>query len=66
MPTSTDPVRTLLAAAGVNPPDDEVDQLTRSYAIMRPQADALYLAELEPVAPAIDFDPRSATRGSAS
>ncbi|HEY7045517.1 MAG TPA: hypothetical protein VH419_17735 [Nocardioidaceae bacterium] len=35
-------VRTLLEAAGISPPDDEVEELAESYARLRAMVDALY------------------------
>ena len=39
-------VATLLATAGLNVPDDEIDRLTRLYPRLRRQIDALYDVDL--------------------
>ncbi|MFV0309939.1 MAG: hypothetical protein ACK5OX_19595 [Desertimonas sp.] len=55
--TSAAIVRALLDAAHLAVSDDEFDRFVAVYPIMRAQADALYLPELEPEAPSLHFDP---------
>lgn len=55
--TTENTVRTLLDAANITVPDDEIAALIQSYPVLRAQADGLYLPELEFVDPAVDFDP---------
>jgi hypothetical protein len=50
-------VRSLLDAAQLTVSDDEFERFVAVYPIMRAQADALYLPELEPEAPSLHFDP---------
>ena len=50
-------VRSLLDAAELTVSDDEFERFVAVYPIMRAQADALYLPELEPEAPSLHFDP---------
>ena len=50
-------VRALLDAAELTVSDDEFERFVAVYPIMRAQADALYLPELEPEAPSLHFDP---------
>jgi len=50
-------VRALLDAAQLTVSDAEFDRFVAVYPIMRAQADALYLPELEPEAPSLHFDP---------
>ena len=38
-------VRALLAAAGIAPPDDEIEAMIRAYAGLRAAADSLYREE---------------------
>jgi hypothetical protein len=54
---STTIVRSLLDAAQLTVSDDEFLRFAQVYPIMRAQADALYMVELEPEAPALHFDP---------
>jgi hypothetical protein len=54
---STTIVKALLDAAQLNVSDDEFLRFARVYPVMRAQADALYLPELEPEAPCLHFDP---------
>lgn len=50
-------VRSLLDAAQLTVSEDEFERFVAVYPIMRAQADALYLPELEPEAPSLHFDP---------
>jgi hypothetical protein len=50
-------VRALLDAAQLTVSDDEFERFVTVYPIMRAQADAMYLPELEPEAPCLHFDP---------
>ncbi len=50
-------VLSLLDAAQLTVSDDEFERFVAVYPIMRAQADALYLPELEPEAPSLHFDP---------
>jgi hypothetical protein len=45
-------VRRLLAALGIEPPDDEVDEMIKSYPALRASADALYSPEVSRFVPA--------------
>ena len=45
-------VRRLLAAIGIEPPDDEVDEMIKSYPALRAAADALYSPEASRFVPA--------------
>jgi hypothetical protein len=45
-------VRALLAAAGIAPPDDEVDAMIQMYPALRASADALYTPEASRFLPA--------------
>ena len=45
-------VRRLLAAVGIDPPDDEVDEMVKSYPGLRAAADSLYTTEAERFVPA--------------
>ncbi len=45
-------VRALLAAAGINPPDDEVEAMIQSYPRLRATADSLYTEEAARYLPA--------------
>ena len=45
-------VRALLAAAGVSPPDDEVEAMIQMYPALRGAADALYTEEASRFLPA--------------
>ncbi len=45
-------VRALLAAAGITPPDDEIEAMIRSYPGLRAAADSLYTAEAARYLPA--------------
>ena len=45
-------VRALLAAAGISPPDDEVESMIQSYAGLRAAADSLYTEEASRYLPA--------------
>jgi len=45
-------VRKLLAAIGIEPPDDEVDEMIKSYPGLRASADALYSPEAARFVPA--------------
>jgi hypothetical protein len=38
-------VRALLAAAGISPPEDEIETMIQSYPRLRAAADSLYTAE---------------------
>lgn len=55
--TTENTVRTLLEAANITVPDEEIAGLVTTYPALRAQADGLYLPELEFVDPAVDFDP---------
>lgn len=61
MPTTTTDtatiVRSLLDAAQLTVSADEFERFVAVYPVMRAQADALYLPELEPESPALTFDP---------
>lgn len=50
-------VRALLDAAQLTVSDEEFERFVAIYPIMRAQADALYLPELESEAPCLHFDP---------
>lgn len=50
-------VEVLLAAAGLSVTVEEKARFVREYPIMRAQADALHLADVDEVVPAIGFDP---------
>jgi hypothetical protein len=59
-PSGTDAatiVRSLLDAAKLTVSDDEFDGFVRMYPTMRQNADAMYVPEMEPEAPAMHFDP---------
>ena len=45
-------VRRLLAALGIAPPDDEVDEMIQAYPALRASADALYTPEASRFLPA--------------
>ena len=45
-------VRALLAAAGISPPDDEVEAMIQMYPALRASADALYTPEASRFLPA--------------
>ncbi len=45
-------VRALLAAAGIAPPEDEIEAMIRSYARLRAAADSLYTKEAARFLPA--------------
>ena len=45
-------VRRLLAAVGIDPPDDEVDEMVKSYPGLRAAADSLYTPEAARFVPA--------------
>jgi len=45
-------VRALLAAAGISPPDDEVEVMIQMYPALRASADALYTLEAARFLPA--------------
>ena len=45
-------VRALLAAAGISPPDDEVEAMIQMYPTLRASADALYTPEASRFLPA--------------
>jgi hypothetical protein len=51
-------VRALLAAAGITPPDDEVEAMIQMYPALRGAADALYTEEASRYLPA--FSPADA------
>jgi hypothetical protein len=55
--TTENTVRTLLEAASITIPDEEITALAKTYPALRAQADGLYLPELEFIDPAVDFDP---------
>lgn len=55
--TAENTVRTLLDAAHITVPDEEIEALVKTYPALRTQADGLYLPELEFVDPAVDFNP---------
>jgi hypothetical protein len=62
------PVRALLAAAGIAPPEAEVEQMIAGYPSLRAAADGLYLAEVDAFAPAFlpsDGDDDGEDRGGA-
>jgi hypothetical protein len=50
-------VTSLLAAAQLTVSDEEKATFIRDYPLIRANADALYLDELEPFEPAVMFDP---------
>lgn len=45
-------VRSLLAAMGIAPPDDEVEEMIQAYPALRAAADALYTPEASRFLPA--------------
>ena len=45
-------VRALLAAAGISPPDDEVEAMIQMYPTLRASADAMYTPEASRFLPA--------------
>ena len=45
-------VRRLLAAIGIEPPEDEVDEMIKSYPALRAAADSLYSPEAARFVPA--------------
>ena len=45
-------VRRLLAAMGIEPPDDEVEEMIKSYPALRAAADSLYTPEASRFVPA--------------
>ena len=45
-------VRILLAALRIEPPDDEVDEMIKSYPALRAAADSLYALEVSSFVPA--------------
>lgn len=55
--TTDGTVRTLLDAANITVPDEEIEAMIKTYPALRAQANGLYLPELEFVDPAVDFDP---------
>jgi len=62
MPTPTDPemtVRVLLAAAGLEPTEDEIAGFAQAYPIMRAGADSLYIEEVRYEEPSPIFTPVS-------
>ena len=60
-------VRRLLAAEGIEPPDDEVDEMVKSYPTLRAAADSLYAPEAARFVPAflITDAPSSASKRAA-
>ena len=50
-------VKVLLETANLTVSDEEFAIFTESYAILRSQADGLYLPHLDPEGPAVSFDP---------
>jgi hypothetical protein len=58
-------VRRLLAAIGIEPPDDEVVEMIKSYPALRAAADSLYAPETARFVPAFlmtDAEPSSSNR----
>ena len=51
-------VRALLAAAGISPPDDEVEAMIQMYPTLRASADVLYTPEASRFLPAVPADRR--------
>lgn len=49
-------VKVLLDAAHLRVSDEELQRFVDVYPIMRAQADALYMPELAPECPALEFD----------
>jgi hypothetical protein len=49
-------VRRLLAAIGIEPPDDEVEEMIQAYPALRAAADALYTPEASHFLPAFVID----------
>jgi hypothetical protein len=54
---ATSAVKVLLETANLTVSDEEFAIFTESYAILRSQADGLYLPHLDPEGPAVSFDP---------
>jgi hypothetical protein len=54
-------VRRLLAAIGIEPPDDEVEEMIKSYPALRASADALYSPEASHFVPAFVIDPKQSS-----
>jgi hypothetical protein len=50
-------VRRLLAAMGIAPPNDEVEEMIQAYPALRASADALYTPEASHFVPAFVIDP---------
>ena len=55
-------VRSLLAAMRIEPPDDEVDEMIKSYPTLRAAADSLYAPEASSFAPAFSTTDAATTR----
>ena len=51
-------VRALLAAAGIDPPDEEVATMIQSYPALRAAADGLYTDEISRLLPGVPADRR--------
>jgi hypothetical protein len=51
-------VRRLLAALRIAPPDDEVEEMIKSYPVLRAAADSLYTPEASHFGPAFVVDPK--------
>ena len=57
-------VRRLLAAAGIVPPDDEVDEMIKMYPTLRASADSLYTPEASRFVPAFLIDDAELSRSN--
>ena len=57
-------VRRLLAAVGIDPPDDEVDEMVKSYPALRAAADSLYTSEASRFVPAFLIDGAESSRSN--
>jgi hypothetical protein len=51
-------VRRLLAALSIAPPDDEVEEMIKSYPALRAAADSLYTPDASHFVPAFVIDPK--------
>ena len=54
MPNDDATVRALLKAAGIDPPEDEIEAMIRTYSGLRAAADGLYTEEAARYLPAYD------------
>jgi hypothetical protein len=50
-------VKVLLDTANISVSDEELENFTESYPLLRAQADGLYMPHLDAEDPAISFDP---------